>query len=182
MLDFTDCFPEGPTVTPANAESSAPSLSDSYIFSDGDMGFRDDIFEHPGGDVLPLPPAPRARRGGRRRAAVDVPRKKNKIAKGDGRDAKPDPRDGYNYQIGNFFPILARLNGAALTAKVLFPFIEIIARTVPVSVNPNRFAKRRIPNAYCWLDENRNDIPEEVAAQCLSQAKAQVAHHSRHSP
>jgi hypothetical protein len=100
--------------------------------------------------------------------------RKNRIKKGEGKDARKDSRDGYDYARGHFFGVLTGLNVTQLSAKVLFRVVALAqGRAGKQTTNLNRWGKRRVPNAYCWLDENRGIISDELIGQCLDDAKAQ---------
>jgi hypothetical protein len=99
-------------------------------------------------------------------------RKKNQIKKGEGKDARKDPRDGYDYVNGPFFSILKNMNGGQLGAKTLFKLAVLVQRDSRQSLTPlNRWCKRRMPNAYSWLDENISRIDRDLLARCLKEAR-----------
>jgi hypothetical protein len=108
--------------------------------------------------------------------------RKNRMKKGAGKDSKKDSRDGYDYVHGHFFGVLTALNTKQLSAKTLFSLVVLAHQRVDEqTTNLNRWAKRRMPNAYCWLDENRGIISDERIGQCLDDVKAQhvAAHPTR---
>jgi hypothetical protein len=102
-------------------------------------------------------------------------RKKNQIKKGEGKDAKKDERDGYDYVNGHFYGVLTRMNDGQLGAKTLFKVVLFAYRDSKQPLLPlNRWCKRRMPNAYSWLDDNKSRIDNDLLQRCLAQAKEAV--------
>jgi hypothetical protein len=95
-------------------------------------------------------------------------RKKNQIRKGEGKDAKKDPRDGYEYVNGIFFGILKDMNGGQLGAKTLFKLIVLVQRDNKQTLTS---LNRWMPNAYSWLDENSSHIDLNLLARHLEEVR-----------
>jgi hypothetical protein len=97
---------------------------------------------------------------------------KKRAKKGTGPDAKRDPRDGYNFRNGRSFNLTQRWFGRALPLKLLSPICTLIAsRSLVPLTKLNRFAKRRMSNAYCWLDENHDRIDPNFLRQCFNEVQ-----------
>jgi hypothetical protein len=99
-------------------------------------------------------------------------RKKNTIKKGEGRDAKKDDKDNYQYCEGHSFKMLRVLQKKKpVSSKVLFELCRLVEeRATGTLTTLNRWAKRRMPNAYAWLDDNEKGIGDELMKSCFSQA------------
>jgi hypothetical protein len=96
-------------------------------------------------------------------------RRKNKIKKGDGPDAKGDPNDHYPFYEGFAYSHLRRHFGKNPPASVVFEVCRAVVRLAPGQLSEqNRWAKRRLPNAYAWLDANRATISDALLDRCLS--------------
>jgi hypothetical protein len=98
--------------------------------------------------------------------------KKNKIKKGFGPDSKSDEDDGYNFQLGYFYQRLKKFFGRTPPAGLVF---EICQRVLKGSAMPltdlNRWGRRRMGNAYAWLDRNQGRIPDQLFERCYYEAK-----------
>jgi hypothetical protein len=107
--------------------------------------------------------------------AGDREPKHNRIKKGTGKDAKADPFDGYHFQSGYFFEVLNSMGERPPSAKLLFKLCNVLQQQERKGQPPlelrNRWAKRRIPNAYAWLDRQKNKITKEEFYDCLIKAK-----------
>lgn len=101
----------------------------------------------------------------------------NQQKKGTGKDAKPDPYDHYPYTSGYFFQLLTSMGERAPSAKLMFELGKVLREQVrsdpPLEV-ANRWAKRRLPNAYAWLDRQQKKISREEFVRCLGIAKRLV--------
>jgi hypothetical protein len=111
------------------------------------------------------PPSLPGTGGGEDGASSSPPRKKNAIKKGDGKDAREDEFDHYNYLNGRSYPVMREVLGHSPKADLVLRVCKRI-RTQSgesgVSLSyPNRWAKRRCANALAWLDRNQVLIPEE---------------------
>jgi hypothetical protein len=96
--------------------------------------------------------------------------RKNRVRKGEGEDARPDPagRDRYDFKLGKFFAILNARTTTKQTMKVVQTFCQTVHERAPTGLSDwNRFVKRRKACAYSWLDENAGVIGNELIAQCL---------------
>jgi hypothetical protein len=98
-------------------------------------------------------------------------RKPNRIPKGQGKEADPDAlgRDGYDYQNLSFFYrlLMARL-GDKPHQPVTFGLCKaVIKMALPGLTEVNRWVTRRMPCAFCWLEENRQLIYGRVLDCCL---------------
>jgi hypothetical protein len=97
------------------------------------------------------------------------------VKKGDGRDAKPDDSDGYAYSKGHFYQVIFRATGKAPIAAVLFGLCAAIAARLKDAgrqlTERNRWAKRRVANAYAWLDRNESQIRDCECLECLAQVQ-----------
>jgi hypothetical protein len=121
----------------------------------------------PGGPPLelgfPSPPPPAPDRGGRSR-------KPNKVKKGEGRDAQEDEWDKYPATSGHFYQVLVCGGGKAPIAATLFALCGAIEDRVRAKGGElserNRWAKRRVPNAYAWLDRNAGSISDATCLAC----------------
>jgi hypothetical protein len=92
---------------------------------------------------------------------VSPRKKKNKIKKGQGADGVPDPcgRDNYPFEKGYFYTLLKQRLRARPLKPQLMDFCAAIEERTPTPLPArNRWAKRRLPNAYGWLDECRESI------------------------
>jgi hypothetical protein len=97
------------------------------------------------------------------------PRRKNKIKKGEGPDARPDPekRDNYVY-VGKAFFELLRGRIRKSPAKAVEKLCQAIHRALPHGLTKwNRWVYRREPCAYYWLDQNRELIPDALVESCI---------------
>jgi hypothetical protein len=95
--------------------------------------------------------------------------KRNKIKKGEGSDARPDPagRDKYDFQKGYFFRKLKPLVHKQ-HSKVVTSLCKLVEGQRPPGLSEvNRWVMRRMPCAYGWLDENRGSISEELFNNCI---------------
>jgi hypothetical protein len=124
-----------------------------FLFSLAKVRPREDIGSPTAGE------ASMPRRPGR------VSAKPNKVQKGSGPDAKKDPMDDYAYTEGHFHQVLVAAGLKGTSAKVIF---GVCKRLVQVHEEDclklsrmNRWAKRRLANAYAWLDQNASLICEE---------------------
>jgi hypothetical protein len=100
-------------------------------------------------------------------------RRKNKIKKGEGRDAKKDGRDNYLYYEGHYFEVLSSLQKKPVNSKVLFELCKVVEARAQLPLTAlNRWAKRRMPNAYAWLDENESAIGDEFVKKCFVAVQA----------
>jgi hypothetical protein len=97
-------------------------------------------------------------------------RKPNRIKKGEGADACPDPagRDHYPFRGGHFHRRLLGTPVGRGDVQVLFKFCRAVLGWVQHGLSKeNRWTFRRKSNAYAWLDENKDVISEEVIEKCL---------------
>jgi hypothetical protein len=104
---------------------------------------------------------------------------RNKIKKGDGKDARADPRDYYAFEAGQAYNDITELNGGPALAPIVFTIAKLVADTFAEQVTaPNRFAKRRVPNPYSWMDEHWQFVNPRLLADLFARAK-QVAWKSK---
>jgi hypothetical protein len=122
----------------------------------------------PGGPPLELgfccpPGAPALSCGGR-------PRKPNKVRKGEGRDSKKDEWDDYSAVGGHFYQVLLRGSGRPPIAAALFALCAALEKRLGAENGElskrNRWAKRRVANAYAWLDRNAGSISDATCLEC----------------
>jgi hypothetical protein len=100
-------------------------------------------------------------------------RRKNQVKKGCGPDSKRDEcgRDNYPYQEGYFYKVLSETLGRQAPSTFVRDFVSFAAadkkdgqedylrQVARKELSPaNRWAKRRMPCAYGWLDENKEVI------------------------
>jgi hypothetical protein len=86
----------------------------------------------------------------------------NQVKKGQGPESKfrhPDPHDDYNFpKLSASYQRMAELGYATVTLTDLVRLCNQIERRLleqgQQTTIRNRFAKRRKPNAFHWLDEN----------------------------
>jgi hypothetical protein len=162
-----DCFHiSGPTA------DSPPSLSSAALMSVNvsDAGKICGSFS-PGDQAA----APRSLTSGQsdNSRSMLAERKKNKIKKGEGRDAKKDDRDNYRYSEGHYFKVLSSLQKKPVNSKVLFELCKVVKASAQGPLTAlNRWAKRRMANAYSWLDENERTIGDEFVKECFVIAQA----------
>jgi hypothetical protein len=94
--------------------------------------------------------------------------KKNRVRKGEGPDAGPDRlgRDHYAFRIGHFYALLKQRLGWEPWKWELMAFCTAIEDgALGLPEKRNRYARRRMPNAYGWLDDNQarsGGIPQDV--------------------
>jgi hypothetical protein len=84
-------------------------------------------------------------------------RRMNQIPKGSGRGARSDPSDGYNFREGTAFSVLPNYPTTPITAGLARAICKTAReryRSVPGVSKLTHLALRRLPNRYCWLDEN----------------------------
>jgi hypothetical protein len=112
-----------------------------------------------GPDSMPKPSGPRTPR-------------KNAIRKGQGVDAKPDRFDRYPYHLGYFHRILGREFGTWPKAPEVFAICAKIESKVSSVSLRNRWAKRRLPNAYAWLDHNQALVSDEAFCSVVREVMA----------
>jgi hypothetical protein len=96
-------------------------------------------------------------------------RKPNKIPKGKGNDAAPDPAGGddYRYQNGYHFNKLKPFIHKRHAEAIKF-ICQAIHQYNPPGLRPkNRCVTKRMRCAYKWLDKNRDCISDELLNQCL---------------
>jgi hypothetical protein len=93
-----------------------------------------------------------------------VQRKKNSIRKGDGKDAAPDEHDNYKHHQGWAFNVLKDALRSEITAVAICNVVKELSRQAGVTP-PNRWAQRRKPNAYSWIDRNKAVIQAEVLCE-----------------
>jgi hypothetical protein len=86
----------------------------------------------------------------------------NHVKKGEGPESRsrhPDPHDSYNFsKLSPSYQRMAELGYVTVTLTAVVKLCDQIERTLveqgqQLTVR-NRFAKRRKPNAFHWLDEN----------------------------
>jgi hypothetical protein len=104
----------------------------------------------------------------------------NLIKKGEGRDAKKDPSDNYAYEEGFFYRELRSLVGKPPFAKLVFEICKVLREQDRTGKPPleaaNRWAKRRMPNAYAWLDRQWGKVTKEELLECLREAQSRLKH------
>jgi hypothetical protein len=105
---------------------------------------------------------------------------RNQIKKGEGRDAKKDFWDFYDYQHGFFYGELRKIEENSLSAKLVFEICKVLRQKDRTDKEPletaNRWAKRRMRNAYAWLDRHREKISKEEFLDCVKVAKYRLNH------
>jgi hypothetical protein len=173
----------------SGAGASALDFSDLDI-SDLDLSDFPDlcvvsgVSERPGRSVWPSPPTVGFGDAG---AGVGFPvglvgpgdggreRKRNKIKKGEGRDAEKDEWDDYDYLKGHFYCLLRNGGGSVPKSKQLFGVckkVEEVMKSRGCELSErNRWAKRRIANAYAWLDRNVSQITDSDFLDCYHQTQ-----------
>jgi hypothetical protein len=92
-------------------------------------------------------------------------------ARGTGVDAKPDPRDGYDYRRGYFYNEIHKRCGRIVNT-FLWSIVKYINHQVTMPERLRRNEQRRIPVAYCHLDENRERITDAILDQAIDFAKS----------
>lgn len=101
--------------------------------------------------------------------------KRNKVKKGCGPDAREDESDDYPYADGHFYTLACQSGEKPPTARVVFEVCRIVAARLQAARRDasrlNRWGKRRMPNAYAWLDKNRDLIADAEFHDCLAEAK-----------
>jgi hypothetical protein len=104
----------------------------------------------------------------------------NQIKKGEGRDAKKDFWDFYVYEHGFFYEQLRKIEKNSISAKLVFEICRVLRekdRTDKQKLEKaNRWAKRRMPNAYAWLDRQREKISKEEFLESVKEAKRRLNH------
>jgi hypothetical protein len=104
--------------------------------------------------------------------------KKNKIKKGEGRDGRPDEWDRYEYHGKLAHQMFQHLGESQPSAKLVFAVCRLLEERESKGDHRlstrNRAAKRRMPNAYAWLDRNSLVLPLLGFAECVMRAKAQL--------
>jgi hypothetical protein len=101
------------------------------------------------------------------------PRKPNKVRKGDGPESVPDPEgyDDYEYQKSPFFrklkPLIKKRH-----SRILKLLCKAIRQHQPEGLSiPNRWAMRRVPCSYAWLDRNQTVISDDLLMTCLMELR-----------
>jgi hypothetical protein len=90
---------------------------------------------------------------------------RNKIKKGEGKDARPDARDHYPFETGQAYQDITRFNGGPALAPIVFGIAKGLADQFSEQVTPlNRFARRRVPNAYSWMDDHWHLVDQTLLA------------------
>jgi hypothetical protein len=99
----------------------------------------------------------------------------NLVKKGEGRDAKKDLWDNYLYDEGFFYGVLYKTEGKSPSAKLVFEVCKVLREQDRSGKDPfepaNRWAKRRMANAFAWLDRHKGKISTEEFLDCLREAK-----------
>jgi hypothetical protein len=97
--------------------------------------------------------------------------RRNRIPKGQGPDSKRDAQDRYDFTAGHFYAVALELDHMAPSSALLFAICKAIrekcSTTGRTLRHMNRWAKRRIANAYAWLDKNRDVIPDDLFRECF---------------
>jgi hypothetical protein len=105
---------------------------------------------------------------------------RNQIKKGEGRDARKDFFDCYDYEHGFFYEELRKIETNPPSAKLVFEICKVLREKhrsdKELLETANRWAKRRMPNAYAWLDRQREKISKEEILDCLREAKDHLNH------
>jgi hypothetical protein len=109
--------------------------------------------------------------------------KKNKTKKGEGKDGVADEDDNYPFQDGHCHCLFRDIDAGEPPAKVIFEICKIVNGTPVVAQGPlsrlKRWAKRRKPNAYAWLDRNHHNVPDDVLRSVFRQARINIADRCR---
>jgi hypothetical protein len=100
--------------------------------------------------------------------------KPNKIKKGDGIDGVPDPLGRANFDFqGTRLYLLLSPHFVKRPSLALFRFCRLVEAELYKLRIPhtptNRWTTQRIPDAYCWLEENQGLITDGLFFRCLSQ-------------
>jgi hypothetical protein len=99
----------------------------------------------------------------------------NHIPKGQGPDAKPDFWDNYDFQNRFFYHGLCFGGVKPPKGPLLFTMCRILRATPPpvqlTLDRANRWATKRNPNAYAWLDRQRGKISIFEVLDSLREAK-----------
>jgi hypothetical protein len=116
-------------------------------------------------------------------ASVGCPTKKtrgrrNQIKKGEGRDAQEDLFDHYDFYGKSAHQMFQQAGETQPSAKLVFEvckcLVEHDSGTQKVLSFQNRWAKRRMPNAYAWLDQNSSALLAIGFQACITEAKARL--------
>jgi hypothetical protein len=97
----------------------------------------------------------------------------NRIKKGMGPDAKPDLYDHYPYKEGHFYNVIVRPGEIPPASKIVFRICDLAERAdVDRRLSwRDRWAKRRIANAYAWLDLNEKILRDSDVLKWYSEVK-----------
>jgi hypothetical protein len=87
--------------------------------------------------------------------------RRHRCPRGSGTDARSDPNDGYCFTNGWSFVKIHQICGRVKNT-VLFDIVKFIESNGIGVSKPSRFAKRRVPLAYHWLDSNASHISSEL--------------------
>jgi hypothetical protein len=91
----------------------------------------------------------------------------------------PDEDDTYEYRSGHFFQVLVGAAGMAPIAAVLFAMCTVLEDRLTNEGRQlserSRWAKRRLANAYAWLDRNVGQIADFECLECFREVANQPA-------
>jgi hypothetical protein len=97
------------------------------------------------------------------------PHKKNQTKKGDGKDAKADEFDKYEYAKGWSYKVFEQELGHAPKSQLVFAVCKTIRGAYRAASYQNRWAKRRFANAFAWLDRNQELIELDLLKRAIHQ-------------
>jgi hypothetical protein len=123
--------------------------------------------EVPGGPEPPLGLPGLSVEGGRIWASCGRVGKKNQIRKGEGKDGQPDQYDKYLFVDEWAYGVIRKCADCAPKARQVFDICTLLEQRCRDLSIRNRAAKRRLPNAYCWIDRNKDSIPVEVLSDVV---------------
>jgi hypothetical protein len=147
---FSECNDILELLEPTDTESPAPASQSSGIS------------EWPSSDSSPdgeLFPAPADKSPAQRFGKI------KQLAKGHGKDAAKDDYDKYDFKSGHCYNLFHGIECHAPLAKVIFEVCKLLIQNHTIAQRTllpmNRWAKRRMPNAYAWLDRNQEMVTDE---------------------
>jgi hypothetical protein len=91
--------------------------------------------------------------------------------RGTGVDAKPDPRDHYDFKRGYFYNAIHDRCGRIVNT-FLWGIVQYINSHVTMPKRRRRNEQRRLPVAYSHLDENQDRITDATLDEAIAFAKS----------